>query len=360
MTSVAVIGSFPPLKGGVSQHTAQLADAFERAGASTDRIGWAAQYPGFAYGRDQIDQTAPVIPDVDRLLKWWDPTSWIRAGRRAARCEVAHWGYVTPVHALPQTVMLARSSAAVRVLHVHNVEPHERFPLWRPAISAVLRQVDLVVCHAESLADQLVDLGFDRARIVVLAHPPDLQVRQCPLPAGPPKLLFAGTIRPYKGLDLLLESLAACATELPDGTSLTVAGEVWDDSQVAGLRRAAESVELEVDLRLSYQSDAALVELLASHHMLVAPYRSATQSGIVSLALAAGRPVVATNVGGLPDAVHEGVNGALSDPDSDAFAAAMLRALANLDQLAEGALSTTVSWDDYVAAILEASADVKR
>ncbi len=358
--SASVIGPFPPLKGGIAQHTAQVADGFDQVGFEVSRLGWVDQYPKLAYGRDQIDTSAQSTPGVEPLLRWWSPASWIRSGRTAALGDLAHWSYVTPVHAIPQLVMMRLARRSVRVLHVHNVEPHERFPLWRSAVRAVANQADVIVCHAESLRRQLRELEINGPPILVVPHPPDLAVCPTPLPEGPPKLLFAGTIRPYKGLDLLFEALAEVAGGLPPGTSLTVAGEVWDQSQVEGIRRFADRAEVATDLRLNYQSDADLIELLRAHHLLVAPYRSATQSGIVSLALAAGRPALATRVGGLPDLVHDGVNGVLTDVSAQSVAEGLMAAISDLQTLAVGARSTQTSWSDYVNQVQQAATRITK
>ena len=97
---------------------------------------------------------------------------------------------------------------------------------------------------------------------------------------------------------------------------------------------------------------------LASHHVVVAPYRSAPQSAIVPLAYAVGRPVVATSVGGLAEQVVEGVSGALAPPeDAQAFADAVERVLANLEEMARNAREHTPTWAAVVDALVPLMAD---
>lgn len=66
------------------------------------------------------------------------------------------------------------------------------------------------------------------------------------------------------------------------------------------------------------------------------PYRSASQSGVVQLAFSYGRPVVATRVGGLPDAVRDGLDGILCDPDPQDLAGAIRRVATEHERLASG------------------------
>jgi glycosyltransferase involved in cell wall biosynthesis len=84
----------------------------------------------------------------------------------------------------------------------------------------------------------------------------------------------------------------------------------------------------------------------------VAPYTQAAQSGVIPLALAAGRPVVATDVGGLPEAVRDGIDGVITPAnDPAAFAAGVRRALDDLPRLADGAAHSATSWDDVATAL---------
>ena len=91
--------------------------------------------------------------------------------------------------------------------------------------------------------------------------------------------------------------------------------------------------------------DELIPSLFADHHLVVAPYRDATASGVVPLAHAAGRPVVVTPVGGLPESVADGIDGIVAtDTSAEALGAAIDRALADLDELAVGAASRQLGW----------------
>jgi glycosyltransferase involved in cell wall biosynthesis len=166
--------------------------------------------------------------------------------------------------------------------------------------------------------------------------------------------LFVGLIRPYKGVDLLLEAVA----RLPAGRDwlVIVAGEPWGDQG----RRVEEQVrrlgiEDRVRLRLQWILETEVPLLLAASDIVVLPYRSGSQSAVAPMALGAGVPVLSTKVGGLPEVVRHGIDGWLVEPES---IDALVGALEELDgprlvKLARGAAEgrNRFTWDGYAEAL---------
>ena len=125
-------------------------------------------------------------------------------------------------------------------------------------------------------------------------------------------LLFFGFIRPYKGLDLLLQAVSDLHD---DGVYLTIVGEPWGDTSV--IQRQIEAAGIpNVEAILSYVSDQEAADYLSRADAVVLPYRSATGSGVASLAYNFGKPVIATRVGGLTDTIVHGETGVLVAPES--------------------------------------------
>jgi glycosyltransferase involved in cell wall biosynthesis len=148
-------------------------------------------------------------------------------------------------------------------------------------------------------------------------------------------LLAFGAIRPYKGIDLALDALAAIGPEV--SVKLIVAGVFWDGGAELWGRVRSLGLEDRVELRDGFVSneDAALLFMAADAAVL--PYRSATQSGVVQLSFAYGTPVIATAVGGLPEAVEHGVDGLLCPPgDAAELSRAIMRVPALGATLADG------------------------
>lgn len=172
-----------------------------------------------------------------------------------------------------------------------------------------------VIVHSATIRDAL-PAWFPRTRIHIMpivnfslwAGPP-----AAPPPTPPINVLFFGRILAYKGLDVLLEAFRGLD---PAKFRLLIAGE----GQVPPL--AAPNIEVEN----RFIGDDRLPAYFQRAHIVALPYHAASQSGVAQLAFAFGRCVVSTRVGGLPDIVHDGVNGLLIPPgDAVALAAALER-----------------------------------
>jgi glycosyltransferase involved in cell wall biosynthesis len=138
------------------------------------------------------------------------------------------------------------------------------------------------------------------------------------LPPEAPVALFFGLIRKYKGLDLLLEALA----QAPDIHAL-IAGECYDDWGFYQKIIEENGLAERVHLHLNFIPTEQVRVFFSAADLVVQPYRSATQSGISQIAYHFEKPMIVTNVGGLPEIVSEGVSGYVVPPEPTAIAAAM-------------------------------------
>jgi glycosyltransferase involved in cell wall biosynthesis len=133
-------------------------------------------------------------------------------------------------------------------------------------------------------------------------------------------ILFAGKISPYKGLDYLLPAMEQVHQACPD-CRLVVAG---GGSYHFDIRRY-QALEY-IDFRNRFIPDNELVALIQDCAFMVCPYTDATQSGVVMSAFAFNKPVIATNVGALPEMVrHQHFGLIVSERDSDALAASIIK-----------------------------------
>lgn len=265
---------------------------------------------------------------------------------------------------------------------VHNVVPH-RYPLGVPKplmhrwIRNGCRACDGLFVHTDRLAGELsAFLGERHPPIRVVPH--GVWSADPAAPAAPgatagggaaalslderlaqKRLLFFGTIRRNKGLDLLLRAM----DHLP-GYRLTIAGEPAESdyyhAEVLPLVRRLQAAGAAVDLRDRFMPDDEVAPLFAEHSAVVLPYTPGfvAQSGVVFLALAHGLPVVASEVGGLRDLMSQHpVGTSFRDGTPEAVAAAV-RALCEggpRPQLAEqiAAARRRFSWAEAARATLE-------
>ena len=364
---IAIVGPAHPYKGGAAQHTTALAHRLTAAGHQVVLLSWTAQYPKLLYpGQLTVDTPElPVFGATERVLAWYRPDGWWRAGRWLARerFDALVLCVVTPIQA-PAYLTLARAARAggCTVLALcHNVLPHEGRAFDRPLMRALLRRVDAVIVHSD--AEAAVAASLTTAPVQATVMPPHLPGTA--LAAGPGtgpapgatqhRLLFFGIVRPYKGLDVLLRALAQASPDV----ALTVAGEIWDGRD--GLLRLIADLGLtgRVTLAEGYVPAAGIPALFATADALVLPYRSATASQNPLLAFQYGVPVIATRAGSIAATVTDGVNGLLCTPGD---AADLARAIGQLYQpgtlarLRAGARPADPGplWDDYLAAITKA------
>jgi glycosyltransferase involved in cell wall biosynthesis len=136
-----------------------------------------------------------------------------------------------------------------------------------------------------------------------LFHPlyewPEWPVRQCD--KWSKRILIAGYLRGYKGIDLALNLLW-----INEEIRLTIVGDAFDKAIINNINKIQAQNENRVTMIPEYCKDAALVKFIDSHDLALLPYRRATQSGIIATALGRSRPVVATPVGGLPEQINIG------------------------------------------------------
>jgi glycosyltransferase involved in cell wall biosynthesis len=160
-------------------------------------------------------------------------------------------------------------------------------------------------------------------------------------------------VRDYKGVDLLMQALAAVP-----GLTLTVAGELWGDAG-RRVRRLALDPRLRdrVIVREGYLPATQLPRLLASHDVLALPYRSATGSQNALLGHGHGLPVLATRTGTFATDVRDGVDGLLVEPGSVEALTTALRRLAEpsfVERLRWGVTAPDLDgpWQRYLDALL--------
>jgi glycosyltransferase involved in cell wall biosynthesis len=299
---VCIVGPAPPLRGGIACHTAGLAAALESRGHRVRVISYARLYPRLLFpGRSQVDGSAALgEARIDTL----SPRSWIDVRRElaaeSADLIVAQWWH--PVAGPALLTCLGRERARTVVV-CHNVRPHERTVAAAFVARRVLEKARAVVCHSAAIGREVAGLAprlaREQAPMPLLVEPPAVSGPPAERASERPSALFLGLIRSYKGLDVLLRAWGEAL--LPEGATLTIAGESYLGR--GRLERAIAATPNAGRIRLidRYVSDEERWRLLLAAHALVLPYRTASQSGVLPLALAAGVRVIASDAGGLAE-----------------------------------------------------------
>jgi glycosyltransferase involved in cell wall biosynthesis len=339
----SVVATTHPLTVGAAPFNSAMVAALRRR-AEVDFLSWRRPYPPLLYRGSVTDERSRPqrIEPAEFVLDWHDPRTWRRALRRieAFRPDAVVIPWLHPVTAPPHSWLLRRIPQGVaRVVVCHNVESHERVRLGTALTRATLRHADLLVTHAPHQRGELAALGLGRIEVAESFHPRfvagDLAVQPSPDEVarerdrlGNPELLLLcfGAVRPYKGVDVALDALAHVDPRLD--VRLVVAGRFWQGSAPFEERVRELGLDGRVELRDRYVSNEEAALLFRACDAAVLPYRSASQSGVVGLSFAHDRPVVATRVGGLPQAVRDGVDGLLCPPEQPAELARAIERLA--------------------------------
>lgn len=261
-----------------------------------------------------------------KLLQHVPDMLWLAASARR-RADVVHFQWLA---AQPLDVHLLARFRRPLVLTAHDVLPREPRPGQLAAQRRLYEQVDAVVVHTGHGRARLVDeLAVDPAKVHLIAHGAFTGLRELepripvelaqPAATGVPVVLQVGLMRPYKGIDVLLEAWRGI-----EGAELWIAGMPRMD--MAPLRAAAPPG---VRFLERFVDDAEIAALLQRADLVVLPYREIDQSGVLFAALGLGRPLLLTAVGGFVDIAAAGAAHLVEPGDADALRAALRTLLAD-------------------------------
>lgn len=245
-----------------------------------------------------------------------------RLARRAREADLIHYQWLTFPRA--DRALLPRRRPRVYTLH---------YPL--PAVTdtrglevqrRVLSRFDSVVVHTSEGARRLRDdLGLDPTSVEVIPHGAfDYLTRlptERPLPpelegAEGPVILFFGLLRPYKGIDVLLEAFA----EL-EGAELWICGMPRMD--ITAVEAAAGSSDGRIRLLPRFITDAEIPAIMRRADVVVLPYREIEQSGVLYASLAFGKPIVLSRVGGFAEVIDRGAAAGVTPGDAEGLREAL-------------------------------------
>ena len=302
---IVMLGPVYPYKSGIAQYTGAMCTALSKE-HEVQAVSFSMQYPKLLFRHSQKDEgnTTFRYEPVTYPLNTVDPLSWRKTAKQIMREDpdllIVQWWHPWFAPCYAEILRIIRKKARrTKVFFVcHNVLPHEGFPMKDRLTRKVLGRGDAFIVHSKQDAEDLRRLVRDPVFIHGV-HPTYNQFRKkfitreearaaLKVPEGQEMLLFFGYIREYKGLRHLIRALPAIRAARPQA-HLFVVGDFWENNKE----------EYEQLIR---------------------------ETGVIQIAYSFGLPVIATDVGGLPEVVLDGRTGFVVPPkDADALAKAVVR-----------------------------------
>ena len=374
---IIVLGTAHPYRGGLAAFNERLAHQFVEEGHEVEMITFTLQYPGFLFpGKTQFtDAPAPKSLPISRKVNSCNPFNWLKVGKTIRKKNpdlviFAYWmSFFAPCYGtIARQIRKNHHTKCIGL--IHNMIPHEPnildklFPgYFVGAMDGFTALSDSVVHDIEKFDHKATPKRFSPHPIYDhygALIPKNEAIQLLQLDPNFKYVLFFGFIRGYKGLDLLLEAFAD--KRLQDlGVKLVVAGEFYGSpkpymDQIDSLK-IADCVVLKTD----YIPDEEVNRYFRACDIVAQPYKSATQSGVTQIAFHFEKPMLVTNVGGLPEIVPNGKIGYVVEPNAQQIADALV---AYYQEDKEATFIENVkeekkkyAWDKMTATILSVYAD---
>ncbi len=369
---IALIGPAWPYRGGIAHHTNLLARALREMGHQVDVITFKRQYPKFLYPGTFQEEGGEVFGEIcsERLIDSMNPFNWLSVGKtlRKRGYDLYVFRFWIPLFG-PLFGTIARSVGGGpgrgRVLTIlDNLIPHERRPGDRIFTNYQFRYCTLSITQSTTVHTQLKK-RFPHIPVTTLPHPvyehfgtpiSKSKARELVEIADRPTLLFFGFVRKYKGLDLLLEAIPEVVRRIPK-VQLLVVGEFFGDPEPYLDIVQKHDLQDHIKIHNEFVPNEEVMKWFSASDLLVLPYRSATNSGIVQIGHNFALPSVVTDVGSLSEVVVDGQTGfVISEASPEHIAEAVEKAFlpGTLEKMSQAIVEERkkYSWEAFAKGVI--------
>jgi len=337
---ITIIGSAFPLRGGgISTFNERLCLAYLERGDTVKIVSFSLQYPSFLFpGKSQFSAEAPPAKiSIETSINSINPLNWIRIGLKIKKekADVVIIRYWIPFMApclgtIARIIRLNRHSKVISI--TDNILPHEKRIGDRILSKFYVKSVDGFITMSRSVLSELMEFDLIKPKLFC-SHPlydnfgemlsKESAKKSLGLTPSENYILFFGFIRDYKGLDLLLQALSE-SDVLKLKIKLIIAGEYYTDPKPYRDLIKQLNLENSVIERTNFIPNNEVSSYFCAADLVVQPYKTATQSGVTQIAYHFNKPMIVTNVGGLPEMIPNGKVGYVVNPDSGSIAEALI------------------------------------
>jgi len=345
--NIVIIGPAHPLRGGLASYNERLAREFMQQGHQVTIYTFSLQYPGFLFpGTTQFStEQAPADLHIRVRINSINPFNWISVGRELKKKRpdlvvVRYWlPFMGPC--LGSIIRIVKQNKHTKIVCIaDNIIPHEKRIGDVPFTKYFVAAIDAFITMSEKVLGDLTQFAPGKPAQFV-AHPlydnfgekisKEVARKYLGIALDEKILLFFGFIRKYKGLDILLDAmkiLKVSSEKLSESDNLPlradckllIAGEFYEDRKAYDEQIERLGIKDSLILKTAFIADSEVKYYLCAADVVVQPYRSATQSGVTPLAYHFEKPMIVTNVGGLPSLVPDDKVGLIAEPMAESIA----------------------------------------
>lgn len=335
---VIIIGPAHPLRGGLASYNERLAKQFIDEGNEVTIYTFSLQYPSFIFpGTTQYStESKPSNLTINVCINSINPFNWIKVGNNLKNEKpdlviVRYWlPFMGPC--LGFILRQIKKNKQTKIVCIaDNIIPHEKRFGDKAFTKYFVQPVDAFITMSDKVMTDLKLFAPTKSTQLV-AHPlydnfgEKVSKEEARLKLGIKNeeliLLFFGFIRKYKGLDLLLNAMKIIKNSNFNiqNSKLLIAGEFYEDRKAYDEQIEKLDLQESLILHTDFIPDSEVKYYLCAADVVVQPYKNATQSGVTPLAYHFEKPMIVTNVGGLPSLVPNNKVGLIAEPNAESIA----------------------------------------
>ena len=375
---ILIVGPAWPYRGGIADFDERIAREYIKKGDEVEIFTFTLQYPSFLFpGKTQYSpDPRPEDLDIKRKVNSINPFNWIKVGRELKKknADLLIIKFWLPLMApcFGTIARIVKGNGKTKVVSIlDNIIPHEHRPGDKILSKYFVSSIDAFIAMSKSVYDDLKSLN-DKKPCLMSPHPiydnfgtavsREEAIGSLGLDPSAKYMLFFGFIRDYKGLDILLKAIADERIKNSD-IKLIVAGEFYNNSETYFELEKQLGLEGKIIWRTDFIADEQVKNYFCASDIIVQPYKTATQSGVTQIAYHFEKPMLVTNVGGLPEIVPNGKVGYSVEPEAKVIADAINDFYSNgrytefVDNIKEE--KKKYSWDRMLENVDKAMSQVK-
>ncbi len=335
---IVIIGTAYPYRGGIASFNERMARELVSMGHDVVIYTFTLQYPSFLfpgktqYSNDPKPENLKIIPLINSV----NPLNWIKAGIkiRKENPDIIISKFWIPFMgpSLGTIIRLAKKKHTKTISVLDNIIPHEKRVGDFILAKYYVNTIDKLIAMSSSVKEDMKKFTKSKP-VILIPHPvydnygdildKKTARKYLKIEENGKYVMFFGFIRDYKGLDLLLKAMDNRKIKRLK-IKCIIAGEYYGNKEKYEKLIEKLNIGDRLILKTDFIPNEEVKYYFSAADLIVQPYKTATQSGISQLAYHFEKPMVVTNVGGLPEIVDNGKSGYVVDPDPNSISDAII------------------------------------